>query len=123
MPSAPVTLNVGRQVLLSSSSSGSFDIGRMPGTKGMRPATIGPSTVAAASACARRSAGIGVLSSSTRMAPECMSSTRASSSRSTRMLEGTMPLAMPECTPSVSTSARSVPIRLPRSEVVHQSWS
>ena len=34
-----------------------------------------------------------------------------------------LPLAVPEGTPSRSTSARSVPIRLPRSEVVHQSWS
>jgi len=30
-------------------------------------------------------------------------------------------VAMPECTPSVSTRTRSVPSRLPRSEVVHHT--
>ena len=36
---------------------------------------------------------------------------------------GAMPVAMPECTPSVSTRTRSVPTRLPRSEVVHHTCS
>jgi len=57
------------------------------------------------------------------MAPEFASSTRASTSRSTRKLDGTTPLPVPECTPSRSTSTRKVPMRLPRSDVVHQSWS
>ena len=36
---------------------------------------------------------------------------------------GAMPVAMPECTPSVSTRIRRVPTRLPRSEVVHHTCS
>ena len=40
-----------------------------------------------------------------------------------RKVEGTRPLASPECTPSVSTSTFSVPVMLPRRLVVSQSWS
>ena len=40
-----------------------------------------------------------------------------------RKLEGTTPLASPECTPSVSTSTFKVPVRLPRKLVVNHSWS
>ena len=40
-----------------------------------------------------------------------------------RKLDGTTPLASPECTPSVSTSTVSMPFTRPRSEVVPQSWS
>ena len=40
-----------------------------------------------------------------------------------RKLDGTMPLAAPECTPSASTSTVSSPLTMPRSEVVPQSWS
>ncbi len=40
-----------------------------------------------------------------------------------RKLEGTRPEASPECTPSVRTSTFSVPLAMPRSEVVSQSWS
>ena len=40
-----------------------------------------------------------------------------------RKHDGAMPLAIPECTPSVSTSTVNVPVRLPRSDVVHQSCS
>ena len=40
-----------------------------------------------------------------------------------RKLDGTTPLASPECTPSVSTSTVSTPFTRPRSEVVPQSWS
>jgi hypothetical protein len=40
-----------------------------------------------------------------------------------RKLEGTMPLAAPECTPSVRTSTVSSALITPRSEVVPQSWS
>ena len=100
MPSTPVTLSVGRHVLLSSSSNGSFDTGARPATSGNLPATVSPSTAAAAAACWRRSGGNGALSSSTSIAPDAASSTRASSSRRMRKLEGTMPLAEPECTPS-----------------------
>ena len=39
----------------------------------------------------------------------------------TRKLDGTMPLASPECTPSVKTSTRRLPTIEPRSEVVIQS--
>ena len=39
------------------------------------------------------------------------------------VFDGTTPLAVPEWTPSVSTSTRSWPVRLPRSEVVHHSCS
>ena len=40
-----------------------------------------------------------------------------------RKLEGTRPEASPECTPSVRISTLSVPLAMPRSEVVSQSWS
>ena len=55
--------------------------------------------------------------------PLASSSMRLMSWRAVRKLDGTTPLAVPECTPSVSTSTRSVPVRLPRKDVVHQSWS
>ena len=40
-----------------------------------------------------------------------------------RKLDGTMPLASPECTPSLSTSTVRLPTIEPRSDVVIQSWS
>jgi hypothetical protein len=40
-----------------------------------------------------------------------------------RKLEGTRPLASPECTPSVSTSTFSIPLTMPRRLVVSHSWS
>ena len=51
------------------------------------------------------------------------SSSRDSSWRSTRKLDGTIPDASPECTPSVSTLTFRLPPARPRSDVVHQSWS
>src|ERR1700761_8762403 len=47
-PSAPVTATVARQVLLTNSSTGSFDIACTPCTKGSFPATVSPNTAAAA---------------------------------------------------------------------------
>ena len=43
--------------------------------------------------------------------------------RRMRKLEGTMPDASPECTPSLSTDTFRLPPANPRNEVVHQSWS
>ena len=40
-----------------------------------------------------------------------------------RKLDGTRPEASPECTPSVRISTFSVPLAMPRSEVVSHSWS
>ena len=40
-----------------------------------------------------------------------------------RKLEGTMPLAAPECTPSLKTSTVRTPLMTPRREVVPQSCS
>ncbi len=40
-----------------------------------------------------------------------------------RKLEGTSPDASPECTPSVRICTLSVPLAMPRSEVVSHSWS
>jgi len=40
-----------------------------------------------------------------------------------RKLDGTIPLASPECTPSVSTSTVRLPTMEPRKEVVIQSCS
>ncbi len=40
-----------------------------------------------------------------------------------RKLDGTMPLAAPECTPSSSTCTVRSPFTMPRSEVVAQSCS
>jgi hypothetical protein len=37
--------------------------------------------------------------------------------------DGTMPLAAPECTPSVKTRTVRLPITMPRSDVVSHSWS
>src|SRR5438876_10206386 len=53
-----------------------------------------------------------------RISPVRESSIRSSSWRTMRKLEGTMPLAAPECTPSVSTSTVSTPPTTPRSDVV-----
>ena len=41
--------------------------------------------------------------------------------RRMRKEDGTMPLAAPECTPSVRTRTVRLPIRLPRKDVVSQS--
>jgi hypothetical protein len=40
-----------------------------------------------------------------------------------RKLDGTRPLASPECTPSVRISTFSTPDTMPRSDVVSHSWS
>jgi hypothetical protein len=95
----------------------------MPGAKGNFANTLAPSTAADASAWRWRSGGTGTCSSGTRISPLASSSIRESSRRRMRKLEGTTPLASPEWTPSVSTSTRSVPVSMPRSEVVTQSCS
>jgi hypothetical protein len=40
-----------------------------------------------------------------------------------RKLDGTRPLASPECTPSVRISTFSTPLTMPRRLVVSHSWS
>ncbi len=56
-------------------------------------------------------------------APLASSSSRDSSWRRMRKLDGTTPEASPECTPSSSTATLKVPAAMPRSEVVSHSWS
>ena len=81
-----------------------------------------PSTFAAAVICARRSLR------NVRPAAHRAAHRRSPGSRGARAIcstirngVGAMPVAMPECTPSVSTRTRSVPVRFPRSEVVHHT--
>ena len=57
------------------------------------------------------------------MLPVFSSSIRDSNCRNMRKLDGTMPEASPECTPSSSTLTVKLPPAMPRSEVVHQSCS
>ena len=62
-------------------------------------------------------------SGSTRILPVAESSTRSRSRRRIRNDDGTTPPAIPEWTPSVSTSTVSSTPRSPRSDVVTQSRS
>ena len=71
----------------------------------------------------RRSAGMSTYKPSSFILPVVSSSTRSSNWRSRRKLDGTMPEASPECTPSSSTSTRRLPPARPRSDVVHHSCS
>ena len=127
-PSAPVTLSVGRQVRPSSASTGSSVIGSTgwpsaPQAQGWRFQTSSPSTAAVARACASRAAGISTWKAPGSSRPVALSSSRSSRWRRMRKLDGTTPLASPECTPSSSTSTFSAPLTSPRSEVVSQSCS
>jgi hypothetical protein len=55
--------------------------------------------------------------------PVFESSSRSSTWRRMRKLDGTRPLASPECTPSVRISTFSTPLTMPRRLVVSHSWS
>ena len=122
-PSAPVTVSVGFQVELISSSVGSLLSGRTPAMNGSLPATVAPRTAAAWRASVSRPGGVATCRPSSTMSPLCTFSIR--SSRPRRILNGdtAIPVAIPEWTPSVSTSTDSVPVRLPRSELVSHSCS
>ena len=116
-PAAPVIESAGRHVPASSAASGSSCMGRMPGTNGNSARRLA-SMPETARACSMRSRGMSAWRSRSRISPVRSSSTRESSALSIRNEEGTMPLAAPECTPSVSTSTVSTPLTTPRSEVV-----
>jgi hypothetical protein len=55
--------------------------------------------------------------------PVALSSSRSSTWRRMRKLDGTRPLASPEWMPSVRISTFSTPLTMPRRLVVSQSWS
>src|SRR3989449_1660860 len=84
---------------------------------------LGDDVFATSRASATRSRGISTWKSRGRISPVRSSSRRDRSWRAMRKLEGTMPLADPEWTPSVRTSTVSTPPTTPRSEVVPQSCS
>ena len=119
----PTTASCGRQVRFSTSSAQSSAIGS-------RGAGEGELAVDLVAQHARRL--LGLLDALRRdldvevgqlISPVASSSSRDSSPRSRRKLEGTMPEASPEWTPSVSTRTVSMPAAMPRSEVVSHSWS
>ncbi len=127
-PSTPVTDSVGFQVRLTSASTGSVVVGSVgppsaPHAHGKRFQTSSPRIFAVAFACSTRSAGIAQWKLSGSRRPVFESSRRSSTWRRMRKLDGTRPLASPECTPSVRISTLSVPVMLPRRLVVSQSWS
>ena len=95
----------------------------MPETNGNLSHTSSPSAAAAALASSMRPGGICAESSGRRISPLVSSSIREIRARRMRKLDGTMPEASPECTPSVSTCTVSAPPAMPRSEVVSHSWS
>jgi hypothetical protein len=128
MPSTPVTERVGRQVRLSSASTGSVVVGRVgppsaPQAQGKRFQTSSPRMAAVAFACSIRSAGISQCRLPGRSRPRL------------RILEPVEHLAqdakarrhqaarVAEWMPSVRISTLSVPVMLPRRLVVSQSWS
>ena len=76
-----------------------------------------------ARACSTRAAGISQWKLSGSSRPVSLSSSRSSTWRRMRKLDGTSPLASPECTPSVRISTFSTPVTMPRRLVVSQSWS
>ena len=78
---------------------------------------------AVACACASRSGGTSQWKDAGNRRPVALSSRRSSTWRMMRKLDGTKPLASPECTPSVSTSTFNTPVALPRKLLVSQSWS
>jgi hypothetical protein len=76
-----------------------------------------------ARAWASRSAGTSQWKLAGSRRPVWLSSSRSSTWRMMRKLDGTRPEASPECMPSVSTSTLSVPLAMPRRLVVSHSWS
>ena len=123
-PSCPVTAIVGRQVRFRMSSAALLPgAGPVLPAQGKRENMSSPRASAAARACSARSSGISAWSASGTMRSVSGCSIRSRSFRSTRNGGGTTPPASPEWTPSVSTSARSVPPTMPRSEVVDHNCS
>ena len=122
-PSTPVMASAGLQERLRIISTLSLTTGRAPCTKGNLFHTSSPRTSAVSRACFSRSWGICTCSASSFTLPVCSSSMRLSSWRRMRNDSGTMPLASPECTPSLRISTRRLPETIPRSEVVIQSCS
>ncbi len=123
-PSMPVISSVGRQVRRARARRRRSSSGSAPGTNGKRDATLSRrARPPPPRACARRSPGIsrGAPAAGSRPCarPRCARAAGAA----IRKLEGTMPLASPEWTPSSRISTRSSPAAMPRSEVVHQSRS
>jgi len=119
-PARPTTAMLLPQVFAMTNSLDEVAVGRVLPDHGKRSSTVGPRVDATWSACARTSAVMGTcrkFSSS----PETAFSTRSSNWRSNRKLDGTIPPAAPECTPSESTSTLSVPLNVPRNDVVNQS--
>jgi hypothetical protein len=96
MPAAPITERVGRQVLLSSSSTSSSLTARVFPANGNDAPAPGCSA-AATLVSSRRASGIGTFISGIVTSPVTGSSTRSSSCRMIRNELGTMPLATPEC--------------------------
>jgi len=112
-PSAPVTASVPRQLLLMMSSVGSLEMGCTPLAQGSLPATDAPQHLRRGARLRSRSAGSVTCNSSSSRSPVTGFSRRVSSCSRIRKGLGAMPVAIPECTPSVSTRTRSVPTRLP----------
>ena len=76
-----------------------------------------------ARACSTRCAGTSQWKLCGSSSPLRESSSRSSSWRRMRKLDGTTPLASPEWMPSLSTSTLSTPLTMPRRLVVSHSWS
>ena len=116
-----MTLSVGSHVRAICCWVRSSLTGPAPSTHGMWPAMS--MSAASSAAWRRRSAGTSAWSSGSRRTPVSGSSMRSSRRRAMRKLDGTMPLALPLCTPSRRMSTRNVPAAMPRSEVVIQMRS
>ena len=122
-PPSPVTARLAAQVLFRTSSVGSSDMGPVLPAKGYMSSKVSARTWPASMASCLRTSGTCSLRKSGVMTPVFSSSMREISWRSRRKLEGTMPPAAPECTPSCRTLTVRSEISMPLSDVVIQSWS
>ena len=117
-PSAPVISSIGRHVWLSSCCAGSSVTGRVPARNGITSASVLRQHLRRARSSLDAPGGISTWRSASRISPVSSSSIRDRIWRAMRNVDGTTPLASPECTPSESTSTSSSPASRPRSDVV-----
>ena len=122
-PSAPVTASVARQLLLMMQFGRIVAQGLHARAQGILPATSSPEHARGGAWPAPPVLG----QADPQLIEQDVAVDRVLDAREQLLDDrngvGAMPVAMPECTPSVSTRTCSVPVRLPRSEVVHQTWS
>ena len=122
-PSAPVTASCGFQPRMTSEAKGSGFLACTLPAHGNSPVIFSPRMLAQCRSCASRSSGISTLSSGAEISAVCAFSMRSRRARAIVKDSGTMPEAVPECTPYCSTRTLSVKDKAPRKLTVVQRRS